>query len=156
VRGTMPVPIGRFDRVLAALDGSPTAERALAAAAQLRGDGRCTLLQVIAPRMAYPSHYIPDMDEQKAAVRAYLDCIGGRIRREWKEVSTRVVDSQDVAETILSQAGDVGANLLVVGTHARTPVMRAMVGSVADKVIRGADIAVLVAPPAEAQEGRSG
>jgi nucleotide-binding universal stress UspA family protein len=149
LRGSVQAPVTGFDRVLAALDGSTTAERALATAAQLRSDGVCTLLYVVAPRMVYPSHYIPDVEEQQANARTYLGCVGDRVRQGWKEIETRVVTSEEVAETVLSQAREVRANLLVLGTHARTPLMRAMVGSVADKVIRGAEIAVLVAPPSD-------
>ncbi|MDR2161676.1 MAG: universal stress protein [Desulfovibrio sp.] len=49
------------------------------------------------------------------------------------------------AESILQRAGEIGADLLVIGTHGRKGVEHMLFGSVAEKVIRAASIPVLVA-----------
>jgi nucleotide-binding universal stress UspA family protein len=46
-------------------------------------------------------------------------------------------------------AKDLGADLVVMGTHGRTGLERALLGSVADRVVRSSTIPVIVVPPAE-------
>jgi nucleotide-binding universal stress UspA family protein len=53
-----------------------------------------------------------------------------------------------VAETILRAADAMAADLVAVGTHGAGAVERLILGSVADKVIRGAGRPVLVVPVA--------
>jgi nucleotide-binding universal stress UspA family protein len=48
---------------------------------------------------------------------------------------------------IVNMAREWGADLIVVGTHARSGLKRILTGSVAEYVIRHAAIPVLVAPP---------
>lgn len=50
------------------------------------------------------------------------------------------------AEEILRYAGHHPIDLIVVGTHGRTGVSRVLLGSVADRVIRGSTCPVLVVP----------
>jgi nucleotide-binding universal stress UspA family protein len=52
----------------------------------------------------------------------------------------------DPAEEILHYAGHHPIDLIVVGTHGRTRVSRVLLGSVADRVIRGSTCPVLVVP----------
>jgi nucleotide-binding universal stress UspA family protein len=54
--------------------------------------------------------------------------------------------SGDPADEILRYAGLHGIDLIVVGTHGRTGVNRMLLGSVAERVIRGARCPVLVVP----------
>ena len=53
----------------------------------------------------------------------------------------------DPAEALHQVAVDVDADLIVVGTHARAGVERLLLGSVAEALIRGAHVPVLVAQP---------
>jgi nucleotide-binding universal stress UspA family protein len=48
-------------------------------------------------------------------------------------------------EKIIETAREIGADLIVMGTHGRRGVSRALIGSVAEKVVRLATIPVLVA-----------
>jgi len=50
----------------------------------------------------------------------------------------------DPARAICDFARDVGADLIVVGSHGRGPVRRALLGSVSDAVVRHAPCPVLV------------
>jgi nucleotide-binding universal stress UspA family protein len=60
--------------------------------------------------------------------------------------------SQDIAQLIERAADDVGADLIVVGTHGRGGVTAALVGSVARALCHTARRPVLVVPPARAAE----
>ena len=77
-------------------------------------------------------------------------------RRYWQEQleQIRPVDSQipvshvllqgDPATEIVRYGRDVGADLIVMGTHGRTGLERLLMGSVAEKVMREAPCSVLV------------
>lgn len=55
------------------------------------------------------------------------------------------------APTIVAAAKEVGADLVVLGTHGRKLVERAFLGSVAERVVRTSSVAVLVVPPPNAE-----
>jgi nucleotide-binding universal stress UspA family protein len=57
---------------------------------------------------------------------------------------------QNVAETILDLTGKVQADLLIIGARRRSPVGKALLGSVTQTLILQADVPVLVvkSPPA--------
>ncbi len=62
-------------------------------------------------------------------------------------VSTRVAEIEGVpAQTIAATAKDDNADLIVMGTHGRTGLAHAMVGSVAERVVRNAHCPVLTVP----------
>ncbi len=57
----------------------------------------------------------------------------------------RVVEGR-IAATILSQAADVNADLVVMGTHGRTGVSEMFLGSVAHQVVHRSRVPVLMVP----------
>ena len=60
------------------------------------------------------------------------------------------------AEEIVALATEVGADVIVVGTHGRRGVRRLVLGSVAESVVRLADCAVLVVrQPRDVTAGRA-
>lgn len=54
-----------------------------------------------------------------------------------------VVKQGDAWRTVLATADEVGAELIVMGTHGRKGLPRALLGSVAEKVVRTARVPVL-------------
>lgn len=50
----------------------------------------------------------------------------------------------DPSQTVLSVAQEIGADLIVMGTHGRRGLPRALIGSVAEKVVRTAPVPVLI------------
>lgn len=71
-----------------------------------------------------------------------LELIAEPLRREGLVVHTRAVTGE-IAERILVLAKDLGADALVVGTHGRTGLSHLLLGSVAEKVVRGASVPVV-------------
>jgi nucleotide-binding universal stress UspA family protein len=59
------------------------------------------------------------------------------------EVETLLLRGVDAADEIVRVAGDIDADLVVVGTHGHTGLVHALLGSVADKVVRNFDGPVL-------------
>lgn len=58
-----------------------------------------------------------------------------------------VVKEGDPYRMINDAAAEVGAGLIVLGTHGRRGLSRALLGSVAEKVVRTANVPVLVVHP---------
>ena len=58
----------------------------------------------------------------------------------------------DPAGTILDYAGEVGANIVVAGTHGRSGVERRVIGSVAERLVRHANCPVMTVRLPESDE----
>jgi nucleotide-binding universal stress UspA family protein len=98
-------------------------------------------------------HVVDAVDlDLKAAHRAGLsDEIGNALAEagiadlQWNlKVAASADRPDDTANTILSLAGQAGADLLVIGARRRSPVGKAILGSVTQNLILAADYPVLV------------
>ena len=56
----------------------------------------------------------------------------------------RVQAGEDVAQTIAAFADEIGADTIAIGTHGRSGLGRAQMGSVAEALIRSSSVPVLV------------
>jgi nucleotide-binding universal stress UspA family protein len=143
----------RPQHILVPLDGSRESETILPTAegvARLFG-ARLTLLSVVRPPSPFGYGYLPDVvqerHEQKARVEttgSYLAGVSERLAGKGLSAGTEVLTDSDAAGGILAFAASKGVDLIVMPTHARGGASRALLGSVADKVIRGTDVPVLV------------
>lgn len=142
-----------MDHILVATDGSTAAQAAeghAAGLARLLG-AKLTLFRAVPAPAGPSSPYIPHaaiLDREAAAERerealAYLDSRVHEI--EGVEVDTRSRATYHVGRDILEVAAEAGADLVAVGTHRDSRLARIVLGSVADKVVRGAVVPVLVA-----------
>jgi nucleotide-binding universal stress UspA family protein len=150
---TADVPI---HRVVVPLDGSALAEAVLRPAADLARlyGAAVELFTVIAPLPAVgpdglvltpPGADAALLDGLVRQAEQALEAAAERLRREGLTVTTRVVIHDRVAAAVLDEVrpGDVVA----LATHGRRAVARWFLGSVADKLIRGAAVPVLVVRP---------
>ena len=64
------------------------------------------------------------------------------------EVDVRRSMGADVGDQVLAVAAEVSADLVVIGLRRRTPVGKLLMGSVAQRILLGADCAVLAVKPA--------
>ncbi len=89
--------------------------------------------------------------EIKQDAQKYLDKVADNLKKIGVQVQTAVIISEldkGVAETILDYAQNNEIDLIVMSTHGRSGISRFAFGSVADKVVRHANIPVLtIAPP---------
>ena len=69
------------------------------------------------------------------------------MRKRGLRVTVSVAVDPQAAHGILSEAEEVGCDLLAMSTHGRTGVSRVVLGSAADKVLRGAKVPVLLYKP---------
>jgi len=147
VRPREPAP-GPFaepaaESVLIPLDGSALAERALEPAADLAGllGARCDLVRVVAPGGG------PEQAAEEGEARSYLGRVAGRLGQRGLEAQTRVLAARQPAEAILLAARAWGSGLIALATHGRGGIRRALLGSVADQVLRAAPCPLLVYRP---------
>jgi nucleotide-binding universal stress UspA family protein len=149
-----PQPI---TRITVALDGSPFAEQALelaSAFARIFG-ARLDLVFVIEPPppIADPSGLMvipPMLDAEQHLHRNavdYLERVARKLRIDGLTVECEAVDGGNPANTILEQAVRHDAGMIALATHGAGGLERLVVGSVADKVIRGSTVPVLIVRP---------
>jgi len=141
--------------VLIPLDGSRLAERSLVFVQALSqfGSLSVTLLSVIDENEDIKMLSQPEVKERERNVlQTYLREIASDLRKHLNlEVETEVLEGSP-AELILSRCGVSRPDLLVVSTHGRSGIARWRVGSVADKLIRGAGCQTLVVGPHASDE----
>ena len=153
-----------WNNILVPHDFSPCADRALHLAMELARVHRAgvTLLHVSdLPADLAGDTFIEPPGEGRALVIAdyatrgalrRLEMIAEPLRREHLDVTTKAVTGAPT-DAILGAARDLGADLLVVGTHGRTGLSHWWLGSVAEELVRRAAIPVLTVrfPSAEAE-----
>jgi nucleotide-binding universal stress UspA family protein len=153
-----------MERVLVPLDGSATGEQVLPFALTLGQPARAsyTLLHVINPSARARSELQIDLPEDAddaaeievqrvRAAERYLHTVAERLRADQAKVETRIVIERQAAAAILDEAQDGQDSVIALATHGRGGVARLLLGSVADKVVRGAQVPVLVYRPQEEQ-----
>ena len=114
-----------------------------------------TLVRVVEPFVVHgysPLGQLAEVAEQATSAlcdeaKQYLERVAERLRAEDVVVSTRVIIADHPASAILNDAREHGADLIMMATHGRGGLARLLIGSVADKVLRGADSPVLLFQP---------
>jgi nucleotide-binding universal stress UspA family protein len=146
-----------FKRILVTLDGSDLSERALKPAFELaeKFQAQVTLLHVIAVDAmvlatagAGPQYLqLRDMREEReiAESKAYLHAIQAQWRATGILVTTRVAVGA-APEMIVQVAAQCDAELIVMSTHGRSGLSRFLYGSVAEAVLRGTRLPLMLIP----------
>jgi nucleotide-binding universal stress UspA family protein len=139
-----------YQRILVPVDGSPTSDRALAAALQLarRSEAHVRLLHVV-EELPYLSGYGFGVDMLGLArdrAQQILQSGLAAIRAAGVQGDTHLMEqvSQRLGETVAVEARGWKADLIVLGTHGRRGLSRVLLGSGAEQIIRWAPVAVLV------------
>lgn len=143
-----------YSRILVPVDGSPTAERGVDEAAALArlGGGRVRLVHVLdelaftngfETGTAYVGEVLPSMT---AAGEGILRRARARVEAAGVDADTLLIEPGAVplAALVALQARAWGADLIVIGTHGRRGIGRAMLGSDAEEILRSAPVPVLL------------
>ena len=143
---TAPEPV--VENILIPLDGSQLAEQVLEPAAELAQlmEARLCLLRVVKSRSTSADRGAAGLPD-KSEYEGYLERVAARLREHGLQVRTRVVAARHAAEAILEEARVHGADLIALATHGRGGLKRLLHGSVADRLIRGAALPILVYRP---------
>jgi nucleotide-binding universal stress UspA family protein len=75
--------------------------------------------------------------------QARLDEIGQRLQRDCVSVETTARLDDDIARGILESAKEHHADVIVMGTHGRAGLQHLFLGSIAEKVLRQAEVPVV-------------
>jgi len=151
-----------FRHILIPLDGSILAEQILEPALKFGSlmQSDYILLHVVDPVARpgdMPCRQIVRRDDraiQTAQHQAqhYLDHVAQRLEATGTQVRTRILIAKRPAIAILDAARQHRVDLIAMSTHGRSGLSRLLVGSVADKVLRGAETPVLLYRPQEPGE----
>lgn len=133
--------------VLAAVDFGEASARAITLAGVVAAGGAATLRVLHAERFDVPPYFTPAQidrleDERKEATAEVTTELTRFAKASTTWPTTVVVADGRPLDMILEHAAD--ADLLVLGTHGRRGPARWWLGSVAERVVRAAEIPVLV------------
>ncbi len=145
----------KFNKILVPVDGSPLSKEGLDWAVRFIGttETELHLAWNVQPQHVYESPYFPGVS---GAVPVLPDGIAEDLARtglrklrdesvpEGLPTELHVLTGPSVATGILDCVDGIGADLIVMATHGRGGLARATLGSVADKVVRGATVPVLL------------
>ena len=141
-------PSPKIEHILVPHDFSEAAEPALAYALMLaeKFGARISLVHAYErPVYGYPESLVEDFDfETKIdiAARKALEGVAARARGGAIPIAVLLRKGTPWKE-IVDAVGQANADLIVMGTHGRRGVSRALLGSVAEKVVRSASCPVL-------------
>lgn len=151
-----------FETVLVPLDGSTLAESALPIALEIKSKFGSRLLLVRSVEMPIPP-VVPGIFESPAAAAANVEMMQRMIAAERTEAESylasqlqrlggsqdieTVVPEGDAAHAIAQLATERDAGLIVISSHGRGGLAKLVHGSVADAVLRGSKVPVLLVRP---------
>ncbi|KVN44465.1 universal stress protein UspA [Burkholderia territorii] len=145
-----------YSNILVALDGSDTSSRALDAALNLASETGARLTPVYVVDFLVPAYDTYGYDPsilvdafREEGLRVTEDAAKRMKARDvagTPQISNVAPAGEDVAQRIVGLAGELDADLIVIGTHGRRGFRRVVLGSVAERVLRHARCPVLMIP----------
>ena len=157
---------GRVQRIVVGVDFSPESEVALTQATQLAKQESARL--ILAHVLALPTEVVEDSTYDpifRAQISSadlgalhrtqsadLLQDLASSCEQAGLEVESVLVDDNP-SDGLARIAGEMGADLLVVGTHGRTGLKRFLLGSVAERAVRLVQVNALVARGAVGEQG---
>jgi universal stress protein A len=150
--------------ILVPVDFSEPSSRAMAWAFDYAQRVQCALhlLHVLEQRIHLSDFAGRNLED----VRAELEQVEESARRELEVMAphpeqresigqiTRHMASGNPAAEIVAIADSIGADMIVMGTHGRSGLRRALIGSVAERVVRAAPCTVVCVKPITSQTGQ--
>ncbi len=156
-----------FKRILVAIDGSETSERALQEGIALAKEhrARLRLVHVVDELTAKGETPATPADFWKAVRKAgalILESARARAAQDGIEPETKLLEIRTfgslvrrVPSLIVEDARRWNADLIVIGTHGRRGLSKLLLGSVADGVVRTAGMSVLLIRSGERKTRRA-
>jgi nucleotide-binding universal stress UspA family protein len=142
-----------FKKVLIAIDSEPVAVRAAETGVELAQSlgAVVAFIHVVDASLAYPSDTGPSPSELIAAAKLDAKRMVTAIRQRLSPQSSvlEFIQVGRPSEEIVKAAREWSADLLVIGSHGRGGMQRALLGSVAETVMRHAPCPLVVVRPQE-------
>jgi nucleotide-binding universal stress UspA family protein len=154
-----------YRRIIVPIDGSQTANRALAAALRMARENQgCIRLVHVVEELAYLTGYDPFGGYAGDLIKVMRET-GGKVLADGMALAqaqgvaceSALYDNfgERLPEVVADEARRWKADLIVVGTHGRRGVGRMLLGSGAEQIVRTAPVPVLVIR-SEPQQGAAG
>ena len=137
-------------KVLVATDFSEASDEAIDRAIEVakQSGSEVEIMHVLELAEEFPfgtTHFEADYGALYANIDHRLSERADRFRKAGLVCETRIVEG-NAANEIAARGRAIGADVIVVGTHGRTGLAHAMLGSVAERVVRRATCPVLTVP----------
>lgn len=148
-----------FGKILVPLDGTELSECMLEHAVEFGRlfDAAYHLVRVVPYPMDIASPYLPHtvqlnqglVDDAKAAATDYLEAQAESLVQQGLTVDRAVLVDAQPGHGILKEVDAAECDLIAMSTHGRKGLSRAILGSAADKVLRGTHVPVLLYRPGD-------
>jgi nucleotide-binding universal stress UspA family protein len=139
-------------RILLAVDDSPHSDAAIKSVLERPWpDGSMRVLSVVRTQLPVPAanggagllNYHEPLDSLLTTTQEFVNLTAVKLEVLGLSIETRVREG-DPRREIVEEAKDWGADLIIVGSHGRTGILRRLLGSVAEHVVRHAPCSVEV------------
>ena len=139
-----------FKTILFATDFSESSEHAFQYALSLarKFESRLAIIHVINEPVDLRGFYVPHIsfdkleEEIEQGARKMMEKFCRTHGQDYPRIETEVVPGIPYDE-IIKKSGELGADLIVVGTHGRTGLDHVLFGSTAEKVVRKSPVPVM-------------
>ena len=142
-----------FKHIMVTLDGSELSARILPVAADLAAasGAELTLVHVVSSSAVLGTRIFPllpdDIAPAMAKARAYLEGQAAALGERGLTVHTHVEEHEAPGRAIAAIADKLDADMIALATHGYGGLKRALLGSVADKVLRSSPLPLLLQRP---------
>ncbi len=135
-----------YKKIMVGYDGTKFSDCALKEAIALAKGSGAKLLLVSAPEIDVELQSLaPEANELMGKkARTDLDRAAAKVKKAGLACETKIVATTSAQETLVETAKKNKADLIVLGTHGRTGLMRLLMGSTTARVIGHAHCSVLV------------
>ena len=145
-------------RILVPLDGSTLSESVLDHAVDFGAlfGARYHLTRMVPYPIQFNSPYLPNtvqmnhelLEEAQQTADEYLRRHEAQLRERGLDVDAQAAVVPQAGQGILDEAQSAECDLIAMATHGRSGLSRAILGSTADKIVRGSHLPVLLHRPA--------
>jgi nucleotide-binding universal stress UspA family protein len=151
---------GRYKTLVVPVDGSGLSQRAIPHAVDIarNNDAEIILLHVFKP----PAHEYTDIitlsggeqqiDEMRQQVKKYLMGLRGQLREQKIKCRVQMIEGVGTANLICDYINNEDIDLVIMSTRGRSGLARFVFGSVANKVLHGVRVPVMLVYPDDATE----
>ena len=141
-----------YQKILVAIDDSEISVNVIQQAAQLAKalNSEITVVEVMAldPYLAETYIRLGQSNDLIERVRGYVQENLAKAEQKFEElgltVATQILEGFSVPQEIINAAQNLGADLIIMGSHGRTGFKKFILGSVAQKVLGESHIPVLI------------
>ena len=143
-----------YRKVLVPLDGTEISEHSISHVKSIATS--CNVPQVILLRIVEPMPVYAELGEAKrveinknaeVGAKEYLARIAGILKKENINTESVMIVGEDAATEILNYAQKSKVDLIIMTSHSHSGLMRWLIGSVAERVIRHSPVSILLVSP---------